>query len=292
MEASFTSEQSMKARKKPVVIEAHQWFKNGDHPDDYAEENQHYEYPPDAATRKAQNWEGGVVRYFRRPGVDGESPCSECGQRFHNHGWIDTLEDGHRVCPGDYIITGVAGERYPCKPDIFAATYDILDEAAPSSRNLLQPPLQRLMREAWINWHEGFPEEDIPEVNPSFRMGFESACECIIPAGIPDGAFGDVLDERLRQVMEEGWTPEHDDKHNGGQLALAAACYAVAQDARENYNDYSPPPFWPWAAEWWKPKDYRRDLVRAAALLIAEIERIDRAAEPNGSVQPTAKAGR
>ncbi len=276
----------MKARKKPVVIEAHQWFKNGDHPEDYAEENQHYEYPPDAATKKAKNWEGGVVRYFRRPDVDGESLCSECGNRFHDHGWIDTLEDGHRVCPGDWIITGVKGERYPCKPDIFAATYDLMDEAEPSSRHLLQPPLQRLMREAWINWHDGFSEEDIPEVNPSFRMGFESACEAIIPAGIPSGAFGDVLDERLRQVMEEGWTPEHDDQHSTGQLARAAACYALSGGgvSRSLWPDGPPAGstlFWPWSARWWKPKDARRDLVRAAALLIAEIERIDRAAEPN-----------
>ena len=40
------------------------------------------------------------------------------------HGWIQTLEGGHIVTPGDWIITGVAGEQYPCKPDIFAATYE------------------------------------------------------------------------------------------------------------------------------------------------------------------------
>jgi hypothetical protein len=43
---------------------------------------------------------------------------------MHDHGWIDTLEGGHNVCPGDWIITGVKGEHYPCKPDIFAATYE------------------------------------------------------------------------------------------------------------------------------------------------------------------------
>jgi len=100
-----------KFRKKPVVIEAHQWFKNGDHPEDGNPER-----------------EGAVVRYFRRPDIPGETPCSECGVRFHDHGWIDTLEDGHRVCPGDWIITGVRGERYPCKPDIFAATYDPIED--------------------------------------------------------------------------------------------------------------------------------------------------------------------
>jgi hypothetical protein len=43
---------------------------------------------------------------------------------MHSHGWIDTLEGGHIVCVGDWVITGIAGERYPCKPAIFEATYE------------------------------------------------------------------------------------------------------------------------------------------------------------------------
>lgn len=105
-----------KFRKIPVVIEADQWFKNGDHPDDNA-------------FRDGQEWEGQVVRYFRRPDCGGESICPTCGERYHDHGFIDTLEGGHTVCPGDYIITGVKGERYPCKPDIFQATYEYADGA-------------------------------------------------------------------------------------------------------------------------------------------------------------------
>jgi hypothetical protein len=51
---------------------------------------------------------------------------------MHNHGWIDTLEGSHIVCPGDWIITGVKGEHYPCKPDVFQATYEAVadDESA------------------------------------------------------------------------------------------------------------------------------------------------------------------
>jgi hypothetical protein len=49
-----------------------------------------------------------------------------------DHGWIDTLEGSHTVCPGDWIITGVKGEMYPCKPDIFAATYDPVSESRPT----------------------------------------------------------------------------------------------------------------------------------------------------------------
>lgn len=125
----------MKYRKKPVVIEATQWFKNGDHPNDYDKEYVGYE---NGALRtwtsvevKENSWEGQVVRYFRRPDVDGTTICKHCHMTMHVHGWIDTLEGGHIVCPGDYVITGVKGERYPCKPDIFLATYD---EEYPSER--------------------------------------------------------------------------------------------------------------------------------------------------------------
>jgi len=122
-------------RKKPVVVEATQWFKNGDHPEDYATDEDGFENGKlvtfTGAERKARDWEGHVVRYFRRPEPEfgGEVKCPECAVRLHEHGFIDTLEGGHRVCPGDWIITGVAGERYPCKPHIFRETYSPVSEA-------------------------------------------------------------------------------------------------------------------------------------------------------------------
>lgn len=115
-------------RKKPVEIDASIWRKNGDHPLDYSvthhglEAGELREFSPEE--RKANAWEGDVVRYFRHPSVSGETVCKHCGGKMHDHGWIDTLEGGHIVCPGDWIITGVKGEHYPCKPDIFAATYE------------------------------------------------------------------------------------------------------------------------------------------------------------------------
>jgi hypothetical protein len=97
-------------------------------------------------------------------------------------------------------------------------------------------------------------------------------------------ALQDVIAERARQITEERWTPQHDDRHYVGTLAAAAACYSVSAHVQlsrqmpevtaEVVED-----FWPWARRWWKPKDPRRDMVRAAALLVAEIERIDRAAK-------------
>ena len=108
-------------RKKPVVIHATQWFKNGDHPLDDCDM---FDYPDGKGNVFSRPGEGKVVRYYRMPGVDGQQPCKHCGQIMHNHGWVDTLEGGHIVCPGDWIITGVQGENYPCKPAIFEATYE------------------------------------------------------------------------------------------------------------------------------------------------------------------------
>lgn len=78
----------------------------------------------------------------------------------------------------------------------------------------------------------------------------------------------ELVAERRRQIEAEGWTPYHDDEHGNGELARAAACYALGKIL----NGY-----WPWSPRWWKPKDRRRDLIRAGALIVAEIERLDRA---------------
>ena len=121
----------MKFRKKPVVIEATQWFKNGDHPmyhDPFGNTPR-----TDFALEKYLDYlqtEGKVVRYFRHPdkAYAGERQCDKCGEIMQKHGWIDTLEGGHIVCPGDWIITGVKGENYPCKPDIFEMTYERVED--------------------------------------------------------------------------------------------------------------------------------------------------------------------
>jgi hypothetical protein len=109
-----------KYRKKPVVIEANQWFRNGDHPQD--------DVTRGGTTANGEEWEGLVVRYFRQPYVLADKICDQCGHFMERHGWIDTLEGGHTVCPGDWIIKGIKGEFYPCKPDIFEQTYEKLED--------------------------------------------------------------------------------------------------------------------------------------------------------------------
>ena len=95
-------------------------------------------------------------------------------------------------------------------------------------------------------------------------------------------AARDILAERARQITAENWTPEHDDTHHRGEMADAACCYllnlnkpqGVARRLIKEVLSY----LWPWAPEWWKPTDRRRDLVKVGALVLAEIERLDRAA--------------
>ncbi|MFU3267071.1 hypothetical protein ACM7LV_20210 [Pseudomonas aeruginosa] len=92
-------------------------------------------------------------------------------------------------------------------------------------------------------------------------------------------AWLDVQAERRRQITAEGWTPEHDDAHSHGEMARAAACYALAGSSAPNDGTAAllVSLAWPWDEQWWKPSTARRDLVKACALALAEIERLDRA---------------
>ncbi|WP_034055161.1 LysM peptidoglycan-binding domain-containing protein [Pseudomonas aeruginosa] len=109
-----------------------------------------------------------------------------------------------------------------------------------------------------------------------------------LPAAAPGKevpqAWLDVQAERRRQVEAEGWTPEHDDAHSHGQMARAAACYALAGSSAPNDGTAAllVSLAWPWDEQWWKPSTARRDMVKACALGLAEIERLDRAAATQG----------
>lgn len=88
-------------RKKPVVVEAAQWHAHGDHP---------------AVKPITRELLARTPVWVQDDVADLEQPWA--------YGLIPTLEGAHLVRPGDWIITGVQGEHYPCKPDIFAATYE------------------------------------------------------------------------------------------------------------------------------------------------------------------------
>ena len=82
-----------------------------------------------------------------------------------------------------------------------------------------------------------------------------------------------IIAERRRQIEIEGWDNDHDDRHERGELARAGAAYAVSAAGPKTFAFKS---IWPWDEEWWKPRDFRRDLVRAGALIIAELDKFER----------------
>lgn len=85
-----------------------------------------------------------------------------------------------------------------------------------------------------------------------------------------------IRQERNRQMTEEGWAVEHDDMHAAGELAMAAMCYAESPYDRITEGDARTPVGWPWEPDDWKPTpdDRVRELVKAGALIAAEIDRL------------------
>lgn len=89
----------------------------------------------------------------------------------------------------------------------------------------------------------------------------------------------DIIKERRRQVIEEGYTFDNDNELNANmELAQAAACYALTDG--QNYFE-----LWPYHKIWFKPKDKRSNLVRAAAMLIAQIELLDYESDDNENTE-------
>jgi len=145
-------------------------------------------------------------------------------------------------------------------------------------------------------------EKPNPDGTRNISLGFnvchvsefvgEEGAEIIARAlNLLDGtALGDVAGECERQFAEEGWTPEHDDAHDDGSLAEAAAAYALmstverpdraVMDTFQNHGSvpYAIRKLWPasWDLAWLKPKSRRRDLERAGALIVAELGRLKR----------------
>ncbi|HEY5083421.1 MAG TPA: hypothetical protein VII48_02775 [Rhizomicrobium sp.] len=104
-------------------------------------------------------------------------------------------------------------------------------------------------------------------------------------------AIEDIAAERQRQIESEGWSSSHDDEHAFGVLLKAAIGYCIPAAAALDllaagkvtqaavnlaHKGSSVPRIWPFSISWWKPKDLRKDLIRAAALIAAEIDRLDR----------------
>ena len=94
-----------------------------------------------------------------------------------------------------------------------------------------------------------------------------------------------IAEERKRQIEQLGWDAEHDAKHTRHELARAAACYATPGYLRTIINGR---PFgWPFNKHWWKPspQDRKRELVKAGALIAAEIDRLQMGNEKDAACE-------
>lgn len=112
-----------------------------------------------------------------------------------------------------------------------------------------------------------------------FDLGFRTG---FLAASRPDGGgwmsegVRLIAEERQRHATKEGWTPEHDKTHIHGELAKAAACYAVHHTGAKVIDPHNIlQKGWPWDDMWWKPSpDKVRNLVKAGSLIVAEIDRL------------------
>lgn len=103
----------MKYTRKPITVDAIKWMKNGDHPQDGTDFDEH-----------GILLEGKVIRYFRDPNVDGETICALCGERAHVHGFLDLPNGAQIVCPGSFVVTKDDGTTIALSPKDFADNFE------------------------------------------------------------------------------------------------------------------------------------------------------------------------
>lgn len=142
--------------------------------------------------------------------------------------------------------------------------------------------------------------------NPEIAREWKTIRDHLASIAESSEAISDILAERVSHVAEKGWTPEHDDRHDDGSLALAAALYAtpiMLHQVHVGSGDVTWTDPWPWTRPTWAGReqdgdpmtgrinegdgrtkhDRRRQLVIAGSLIVAEIERLDRASAPGAA---------
>ena len=156
------------------------------------------------------------------------------------------------------LASGQVGEQVPVATQVPASICEELDNVLTDPDSTLSPGAVRALR--WMRSWVSVPLYTCPEAPQGEEL---------------TQAARDVLAERARQINAKGWTPERDDAYNPGVLSEAGSIYALhAFDPRRAKEV---PEGWPWVDAWWKPsKSPRRNLEKACALILAEIERYDR----------------
>ena len=133
--------------------------------------------------------------------------------------------------------------------------------------------------------------EQLAEIMTRAALTAALSDQVVVPKAVLD-----IIAERKRQVEVKGFDVAHDDAHSDGSLAAAAAVYALGAqtaliDDHRSRNggkiQVYPTAFWRWSLRRWKPKDQRHNLVISGALIVADIERLDRLSAP----PPSSTAG-
>ncbi|EPQ3663374.1 TPA: hypothetical protein ACKSXT_000046 [Pseudomonas aeruginosa] len=203
---------------------------------------------------------------------------------------VAELELGIARIAGDFLPDN-SGQAELALDEMRQALHELLAAAPTQAQHSVPEKVRTLLSRAQCEIeHLAECLENVCEDEEDFDVREDVADGRVVAADIahmlaaaPDKevpqAWLDVRAERRRQVEAEGWTPEHDDAHSHGQMARAAACYALAGSSAPNDGTAAllVSLAWPWDEQWWKPSTARRDLVKACALALAEIERLDRA---------------
>lgn len=106
----------MKFVHRPIVIDAIQWFKNGDHPLDRCQTLM--------INGKPILDDGEIVRRFYGLYAEHIGQCMTCGRAYNDHGCVNTGKDDVTVCPGDWIVPTLDGFYEPIKPEMFDKLYE------------------------------------------------------------------------------------------------------------------------------------------------------------------------
>lgn len=214
-----------------------------------------YIYHPESGTEGADDWVSDDLFEFALSGAVDEG-CTSCIRLYTK----EALQDYARAA---LAARPVVDNESKTMSDKSASESPVIHNALPA---LSDERIIEIFQKWWAA--PGVTHADLmrtveAEVRAAAR---DDARDALTAAAV------DVLAERRRQIESEGWTPGHDDNHESGDLAHAAACYAAGNQLLQWFSGGT---VWPFGWEF-KPADPRRKLVKAGALILAEIERLDR----------------
>lgn len=235
------------------------------------------DYPPDEVRK---GWERGLLAAFEKA-----APALRSQERQRVREALDEQAAEYRREANEARQCGAQGgwEKLTAAGDVVECVTRIIFDSDPE-----QPPLSEGQKGDPYEWGPG-DQRDIDRAEQLIAEGKIPPCE--ISEGVGSGADL-IAAERKRQIEAEGWTPEHDDQHDDGELARAAAAYALVAGAGPTKQADEAEQWWPFDDDWKPSEDEIRNLAKAGALIAAEIDRLQRRypVPPPQAVQGEAEA--